>query len=122
MCSEEHCKELVARTVNEFGKIDILVNNAAFQASHQSIEEITAEEWDHTFRTNIYAYFYLANAAVGQMPPVIATSSVNAKTPSPQLLAYATTKGAIANFTAGLSLAAPSMTPPCSRDFSVSRL
>jgi len=103
---EEHCKELVARTVKEFGKIDILVNNAAFQATHESIEEISAEEWDRTFRTNIYAYFYLAKAAVGQMQPggsIIATSSVNAKTPSPELLAYATTKGAIANFTAGLA-------------------
>lgn len=104
--SEAHCKALVARTVEEFGKIDILVNNAAFQATHESIEEISAEEWDHTFRTNIYAYFYLAKAAVAQMQPggsIIATSSVNAKTPSPQLLAYATTKGAIANFTAGLA-------------------
>jgi len=104
--SEEHCKALVARTVQEFGKIDILVNNAAFQASHESIEEISADEWDHTFRTNIYAYFYLAKAAIGQMQPggsIIATSSVNAKTPSPELLAYATTKGAIANFTAGLA-------------------
>ncbi len=103
---EAHCKEMVNRTVQEFGKIDILVNNAAFQASHELIEEISAEEWDHTFRTNLYAYFYLAKAAVGQMPPggsIIATSSVNAKTPSPQLLAYATTKGAIANFTAGLA-------------------
>ena len=103
---EAHCQELVARTVREFGKIDILVNNAAFQASHESIEEISAEEWDKTFRTNIHAYFYLAKAAVGVMQPggsIIATSSVNAKTPSPQLLAYATTKGAIANFTAGLA-------------------
>lgn len=107
--SEAHCKELVARTVKEFGKIDILVNNAAFQASHESIEEISAEEWDHTFRTNIYAYFYLAKAAVAVMEPggsIIATSSVNAKTPSPELLAYATTKGAIANFTAGLAQSA----------------
>ncbi len=104
--SEAHCQELVACTVREFGRIDVLVNNAAFQASHQSIEEISAEEWDHTFRTNLYAYFYLAKAAVGQMPPggsIIATSSVNAKTPSPELLAYAATKGAIANFTAGLA-------------------
>jgi len=104
--SEAHCNELVARTVKEFGKIDILVNNAAFQASHESIEEISADEWDYTFRTNIYAYFYLAKAAVGQMQPggsIIASSSVNAKTPSPELLAYATTKGAIANFTAGLA-------------------
>ena len=103
---EAHCKDLVARTVKEFGKIDILVNNAAFQASHQSIEEISAEEWDHTFRTNIYAHFYLAKAAVAHMQPgasIIGTSSVNAKTPSPDLLAYATTKGAIANFTAGLA-------------------
>ena len=82
------------------------MNNAAFQASHESIEEITAEVWDRTFRTNIYAYFYLAKAAVTVMRPgssIIATSSVNAKTPSPQLLAYATTKGAIANFTATLA-------------------
>ena len=103
---EEHCNALVARAVAEFGKLDVLVNNAAFQASHQSIEEISAQEWDHTFRTNLYAYFYLAKAAVRHMPPggsIIATSSVNAKTPSPQLLAYATTKGAIANFTAGLA-------------------
>jgi NAD(P)-dependent dehydrogenase (short-subunit alcohol dehydrogenase family) len=106
VAQEVHCKALVARTVEEFGRIDILVSNAAFQASHESIEEISAEEWDYTFRTNIYAYFYLAKAAVGQMKPggsIIATSSVNAKTPSPQLLAYATTKGAIANFTAGLA-------------------
>ncbi len=104
--SEAHCNTLVARTVQEFGKIDILVNNAAFQATHESIEEISAEEWDHTFRTNVYAYFYLAKAAVARMRPggsIIATSSVNAKTPSPELLAYATTKGAIANFTAGLA-------------------
>jgi NAD(P)-dependent dehydrogenase (short-subunit alcohol dehydrogenase family) len=106
VAQEVHCKAPVARTVEEFGRIDILVSNAAFQASHESIEEISAEEWDYTFRTNIYAYFYLAKAAVGQMKPggsIIATSSVNAKTPSPQLLAYATTKGAIANFTAGLA-------------------
>ena len=103
---ESHCTALVERMVREFGRIDVLVNNAAFQASHESIEEISAEEWDHTFRTNLYAYFYLAKAAVKHMKPggsIIATSSVNAKHPSPQLLAYATTKGAIANFTAGLA-------------------
>jgi NAD(P)-dependent dehydrogenase (short-subunit alcohol dehydrogenase family) len=104
--SEQHCNALVDRAVGEFGRLDVLVNNAAFQASHESIEEISAEEWDRTFRTNLYAYFYLAKAAVRHMQPggsIIATSSVNAKTPSPQLLAYATTKGAIANFTAGLA-------------------
>ena len=103
---ERHCNDLVSRAVEEFGKLDILVNNAAFQASHQSIEEISAQEWDHTFRTNIYAHFYLAKAAIRHMKPgasIIGTSSVNAKTPSPHLLAYATTKGAIANFTAGLA-------------------
>jgi NAD(P)-dependent dehydrogenase (short-subunit alcohol dehydrogenase family) len=103
---EAHCKALVGRTFEEFGKIDILVSNAAFQASQESIEEIRSEEWDHTFRTNVYAYFYLVKAAVGHMKPgesIIATSSINAKIPSPQLLAYATTKGAIANLTAGLA-------------------
>jgi NAD(P)-dependent dehydrogenase (short-subunit alcohol dehydrogenase family) len=118
VAQEQHCKDLVERTVSEFGRIDILVNNAAFQASHESIEEISSEEWDHTFRTNIYAYFYLAKAAIRHMKPggsIIATSSVNAKTPSPQLLAYAATKGAIANFTAGLaqSLAAQGIRVNC---------
>ena len=103
---EAHCNALVERTVKEFGRIDILVNNAAFQASHESIEEISAAEWDHTFRTNLYAYFYLSKAAVKHMQPggsIIASSSINAKSPSPELLAYATTKGAIMNFTAGLA-------------------
>jgi len=103
---ERHCNELVEHAIQAFGKLDILVNNAAFQASHESIEEISAGEWDHTFRTNIYAHFYLAKAAIRHMQPgasIIGTSSVNAKTPSPSLLAYATTKGAIANFTAGLA-------------------
>ncbi|MFO1028521.1 MAG: SDR family oxidoreductase [Acetobacteraceae bacterium] len=103
---EDHCNTLVNRAMQEFGRLDILVNNAAFQATHESIQEISAEEWDHTFRTNIYAHFYLAKAALRHMKPgasIIGTSSVNAKTPSPSLLAYATTKGAIANFTAGLA-------------------
>ena len=101
-----HCRELVDRAVREFGKIDILVNNAAFQMTHASLEEISEEEWDHTFRTNIYSMFYLSKAAVAQMKPgsaIVNTASVNSKMPSPQLLAYATTKGAIANFTAGLA-------------------
>lgn len=106
VADETHCQELVARTVKEFGRLDVLVSNAAFQATHESIEEISAEEWDRTFRVNLYAYFYLAKAAVSVMKPggsIIATSSINAKSPSPELLAYATTKGAIANFTAGLA-------------------
>ena len=106
IAEEQHCKNLVQQALREFGRLDILVNNAAMQRTHQSIEEISSEEWDHTFRTNIYAQFYLCKAAIPHMPPgsaIVNTTSVNAKTPSPSLLAYATTKGAIANFTAGLA-------------------
>ncbi len=101
-----HCREIVQQAVNEFGRLDILVNNAAMQRTHKAIGEISDEEWDETFRTNIYAQFYLCKAAVEHMKPgaaIVNTSSINAKDPSPQLLAYATTKGAIANFTAGLA-------------------
>jgi len=101
-----HCRQLVDRAVQELGKLDILVNNAAYQMTHASLEEISDEEWDHTFRTNIYSMFYLSKAAVRQMKPgsaIVNTASINSKSPSPQLLAYATTKGAIANFTAGLA-------------------
>jgi NAD(P)-dependent dehydrogenase (short-subunit alcohol dehydrogenase family) len=103
---ERHCKGLVERAMGEFGRLDILVNNAAMQRTHQGIEEISAEEWDRTFRTNIYSQFFLCKAAIPRMRPgsaIVNTTSINAKTPSPTLLAYATTKGAIANFTAGLA-------------------
>jgi hypothetical protein len=102
----EHCRELVSRAVAEFGRLDILVNNAAHQATFSSIEDISDEEWDVTFRTNIHSMFYLTKAAVGAMDKggaIINTTSINADTPNPQLLAYATTKGAIQNFTAGLA-------------------
>jgi NAD(P)-dependent dehydrogenase (short-subunit alcohol dehydrogenase family) len=101
-----HCRQLVDRAVREFGKLDVLVNNAAYQMTHASLEEISEEEWDHTFRTNIYSMFYLSKAAVARMKPgsaIVNTASINSKSPSAQLLAYATTKGAIANFTAGLA-------------------
>jgi len=101
-----HCRELVQQAIAEFGKLDILVNNAAMQRTHQDITEISDEEWDATFRTNIYSQFYLCKAAIPHMRPgstIVNTTSINAKDPSPQLLAYATTKGAIANFTAGLA-------------------
>ena len=101
-----HCRAIVDKAVQEFGRIDILVNNAAHQASFTDIEEIPDEEWDVTFRTNIHAMFYLTKAAVPHMKPgsaIVNTTSVNADTPSPQLLAYATTKGAIQNFTGGLA-------------------
>jgi NAD(P)-dependent dehydrogenase (short-subunit alcohol dehydrogenase family) len=104
--SEEHCKDLVQRAVNELGGIDILVNNAAFQRTYDDIADITAEEWDETFRTNIYAPFFLSKAAAPQMKPgssIINTTSIQSRQPSPQLLAYASTKGAISNFTAGLA-------------------
>ena len=90
--------------MTEFGRLDILVNNAAHQATIDSIEEISAEEWDRTMRTNLYAMFYLCRAAVPVMrsgSAIINTSSIQSKSPTPELLAYATTKGAIANFTAG---------------------
>jgi len=101
-----HCRALVQRTATELGGLHILVNNAAFQRTHEAIDEISDEEWDLTFRTNIHSQFYLCKAAIGLMQPgatIINTTSINAKTPSPSLLAYATTKGAIANFTAGLA-------------------
>lgn len=104
--SEAHCKSLVAEAVEKLGAIDILVNNAAFQRTYASIEDITAEEWDETYRTNIYAPFFLAKAAVPLMragSAIINTTSIQSRQPSPNLLAYASTKGAISNFTAGLA-------------------
>jgi NAD(P)-dependent dehydrogenase (short-subunit alcohol dehydrogenase family) len=101
-----HCRALVDRAVTEFGKLDLHVNNAAHQMTFKSLGEISDEEWDKTFRTNIYSMFYLSKAAAKHMKPggaIVNTSSINAKNPNPTLLAYAATKGAIANFTAGLA-------------------
>jgi NAD(P)-dependent dehydrogenase (short-subunit alcohol dehydrogenase family) len=100
-----HCRVIIERTVQEFGHLDILVNNAAFQMTHDSIDEISDEEWQRTFNTNIHAQFYLAKAAVKHMPAgssILNTTSIQADKPSPGLLAYAATKGAIANFTASM--------------------
>lgn len=96
----------VSRTVEAFGGIDILVNNAAHQASFDTIDEISDAEWQLTFAVNIHAMFYLTKAAVPHMKPgscIINTASVNADKPNPSLLAYAATKGAILNFTGGLA-------------------
>ncbi|CAM3876701.1 SDR family oxidoreductase [Paracoccus yeei] len=101
-----HCRALVDKTVAEFGRIDILVNNAAQQRVFERIEDIPDEEWRHTFAVNIDAMFYITKAAVPHMKPgsaIINTASINADKPNPQLLAYATTKGAIQNFTTGLA-------------------
>lgn len=101
-----HCRAIVEKAVNELGGIDILVNNAAHQASFKDLQDVTDEEWELTFRVNIHAMFYLAKAAVPHMAPgaaIINTASVNSDDPNPTLLAYATTKGAIHNFTAGLA-------------------
>jgi NAD(P)-dependent dehydrogenase (short-subunit alcohol dehydrogenase family) len=101
-----HCRAIVERAVAEFGGIDVLVNNAAYQMTHESVEEISDDEWQHTFDVNITAMFRIVHAALphmGEGASIINTSSINYDTPRPTLLPYATTKGAIANFTAGLA-------------------
>lgn len=101
-----HCRDVVARTVDEFGKLDVLVSNAAYQMSHETLEEIEDAEWDHTIATNISAFFHLTKAALPHMGPggsIIGSSSVNSDMPSPTLLPYAATKAAIANMTASLA-------------------
>ena len=103
---EQHCTRLVDRMFDEFGKLDILVNNAAFQRTHESIEEFTTEEFDATFRTNVYAMFWLCRAALPRMEAgssIINTASIQAFDPSSHLLAYAPTKAAIVSFTKALS-------------------
>lgn len=103
---ETHCKNIISTAVKEFGQIDILVNNAAFQMSRKTLQEIPSDEWERTFDTNITAMFYLCKAAEPHMLPgssIINTTSVNAYSPSQVLLPYAATKGAIQNFTANLS-------------------
>jgi NAD(P)-dependent dehydrogenase (short-subunit alcohol dehydrogenase family) len=102
----DHCRALIAKAVDQLGGVDILVNNAAHQATFKDIADISDDEWDLTFRTNIHAMFYLTKAAVPHMKPgsaIVNTASVNSDMPNPMLLAYATTKGAIQNFTGGLA-------------------
>jgi NAD(P)-dependent dehydrogenase (short-subunit alcohol dehydrogenase family) len=102
----QQCRDIVAKTAEAFGGIDILVNNAAHQSSVESLEELTDEEVELTFKTNIIAMFTITKAALPHMQAgasIINTASVNADNPSPQLLHYAATKGAIENFTASLS-------------------
>ena len=106
LADPNHCRAIVGKAVQEFGRIDVLVNNAAFQMTHDSLEEIPDDEWDYTFKVNITAMFHICKAAVRHMGPgssIINTTSINSDNPKPTLLAYAATKGAIANFTAGLA-------------------
>jgi NAD(P)-dependent dehydrogenase (short-subunit alcohol dehydrogenase family) len=101
-----HQKTIIPKAVEAFGRIDILVNNAAFQMTHESIEEVSDEEWDHTLAVNLTAMFTLCKDAIPHMQPgasIINSSSVNSDMPSPQLAPYAMTKAGIANFTASLA-------------------
>jgi NAD(P)-dependent dehydrogenase (short-subunit alcohol dehydrogenase family) len=102
----QHCRDIIDRAVQEFGGVDVLVCNAAYQMNHTSLEEISDEEWDYTFDTNIRAMFIMCKAALPHMKPgasIIGSSSVNSDNPSPTLAPYAATKAAIANFCASLA-------------------
>jgi len=104
--SPQHCRAVIKQAVDVLGGIDILINNAAHQATFKDIGDISDEEWQLTFEVNIHAMFYLTKAAVPHMKPgsaIINTASINSDMPNPILLAYATTKGAIQNFTGGLA-------------------
>ena len=102
----QQCRDIIDRAVAEFGQIDVLVSNAAYQMSHESLDEISDDEWEHTFATNVSAFFYLVKAALPHMRSggsIIGSSSVNSDMPSPTLAPYAATKAAIANFCASLA-------------------
>jgi NAD(P)-dependent dehydrogenase (short-subunit alcohol dehydrogenase family) len=106
LADRAHAKTIIPKAVEEFGKVDVLVNNAAFQMTHESIEDVSDEEWDHTLAVNLTAMFTLCKDAIPHMPSggsIINSSSVNSDMPSPQLAPYAMTKAGIANFTASLA-------------------
>ncbi len=101
-----HCERMIDRVVDQCGRLDILVNNAAYQRTYERIEDVPLDEFDRTFKTNVYAMFWLCRAALPRMEPgscIINTASIQAYDPSPTLLAYAPTKAAIVNFTKALS-------------------
>ena len=100
------CRAVIDRAVEEFGRVDILVSNAAFQMTHETIEEIPDEEWDRTLAINLSAFFHLTKAVLPSMPPggsIIGSSSVNSDNPVPTLLPYSATKAGIANMTASMA-------------------
>jgi NAD(P)-dependent dehydrogenase (short-subunit alcohol dehydrogenase family) len=106
LADRAHAKTIIPKAVEAFGKVDVLVNNAAFQMSHESLEEVSDDEWDHTLAVNLTAMFTLTKDAIPHMPSggsIINSSSVNSDMPSPQLAPYAMTKAGIANFTASLA-------------------
>jgi NAD(P)-dependent dehydrogenase (short-subunit alcohol dehydrogenase family) len=101
-----HCRSIIAKAAEEFGRIDVLVNNAAFQMSHQTVEEIPDDEWDFTLATNLSAFFHLTKAALPHMQAgasIIGSSSINSDNPVPDLMPYSATKAAIANMCASLA-------------------
>jgi NAD(P)-dependent dehydrogenase (short-subunit alcohol dehydrogenase family) len=103
-----HCRAVIQKAVDEFGRLDVLVNNAAFQMTRDSLEETPDEEWLHTFNVNIHPMFFLCKAALPHMKPgsaIVNTTSVNSDKAPPKLIAYSATKAAIANFTASLGQA-----------------
>jgi NAD(P)-dependent dehydrogenase (short-subunit alcohol dehydrogenase family) len=106
LADRTHAKTIIPKAVEAFGKVDILVNNAAFQMSHESLDEVSDEEWDYTLAVNLSAMFTLCKDAIPHMQPgasIINSSSVNSDQPSPNLAPYAMTKAGIANFSASLA-------------------
>jgi NAD(P)-dependent dehydrogenase (short-subunit alcohol dehydrogenase family) len=100
------CREAVERTVQEFGKLDVLVNNAAYQQHVKGLDELSDEQWDHTFKTNIYGYFRMAKAALPHLKSgaaIVNTGSITGLEGSKELLDYSATKGAIHAFTKSLA-------------------
>jgi len=101
-----HCRNVIEAAINKFGRLDFLINNAAYQMTHSDIQQFSPDELERSFRTNLFSMFYLTQEAVKHMTPgsvIINTASVQAYQPSHYLLAYAASKGAIVNFTKALS-------------------
>jgi hypothetical protein len=106
LANAAHCRSVIDAAVGEFGRVDVLVSNAAQQRTHDKVEDISDEEWDRTLAVNLSAFFYLTKAALPHMrsgSSIIGTSSVNSDMPKPTLMPYDVTKAGIANMTAALA-------------------